>query len=502
MRLNSNLLYQELSKEVCLESYGPRKNDLLLGRPKFWLGEEALDKNQLYIIRSDYFPAYTKIGDGDLLVCVGGNPLSNCCSEAPALFMVHDSDILTVNNLLQDIFDRYEAWEREMQAFAEDGTDLQQFVERYGNLIGAPIIILDNDFSYIAYSKSIENIPEFFPLLPQNNVRDPHEMSEFFERYGTTKMLRQDVFVSESNGLNHVTKNILDNGTYLGSLNVYPLKGQKIETVTELAKILFVYAEKLFRKTVKHSRGYTYALKTIFNDILNCYPIEPVRMGAIRSVLHDTFFCLKLQISEKMQKVPLDYFCNNLETSLQGCVAFQFESYVVAFLNLTKLACTRQEAMEQVFRILPRSKVKIGISNSFRDISKAYVYYQEASVALETGKYVAEDKSPFDFDEYLLPYLLRESVGVFHLKFLLEEYLGSLLEHDKTSPVSYMETLRCYISNNMNMLKTSEELFLHRSTLNTRMSKIKQMIHLDWDNADDYLKLSILLKAQDIFICS
>jgi purine catabolism regulator len=50
----------------------------------------------------------------------------------------------------------------------------------------------------------------------------------------------------------------------------------------------------------------------------------------------------------------------------------------------------------------------------------------------------------------------------------------------------------------MNMSKTAKELFLHRSTLSARLSKIKQMISLDWNDPNDYLMLYILLKAIEL----
>ena len=52
------------------------------------------------------------------------------------------------------------------------------------------------------------------------------------------------------------------------------------------------------------------------------------------------------------------------------------------------------------------------------------------------------------------------------------EYLLELKEADQTSNSQLMRTLNIFLENNGNMLRTAENLFVHRNTLQYRLNKI------------------------------
>ena len=56
--------------------------------------------------------------------------------------------------------------------------------------------------------------------------------------------------------------------------------------------------------------------------------------------------------------------------------------------------------------------------------------------------------------------------------------------HDENSQVSYLETLRVYLDNNLSVTKTAAALYLHRSTLLDRLAHITQMLGCDLKNPD------------------
>ena len=74
--------------------------------------------------------------------------------------------------------------------------------------------------------------------------------------------------------------------------------------------------------------------------------------------------------------------------------------------------------------------------------------------------------------------------------------LKKLKAHDESSQVSYLETLRVYLDNNLSVTKTAAALYLHRSTLLDRLAHITQMLGCDLKNPDFCLTLGILLRAE------
>ena len=73
-----------------------------------------------------------------------------------------------------------------------------------------------------------------------------------------------------------------------------------------------------------------------------------------------------------------------------------------------------------------------------------------------------------------------------------------MLEHDKESGISYLETLKVFLEEGMSYTSTAQKLYIHRSTLIDRISRIEKELNIDLKDSDKRLQLEILLKAIDL----
>ena len=76
------------------------------------------------------------------------------------------------------------------------------------------------------------------------------------------------------------------------------------------------------------------------------------------------------------------------------------------------------------------------------------------------------------------------------------EGLKKLKEHDDDSKVSYINTLRMFLNNNLSVTKTASDLYLHRSTLMERLTHITNALDGDLKDPDYVLLLKILLRCE------
>ena len=102
----------------------------------------------------------------------------------------------------------------------------------------------------------------------------------------------------------------------------------------------------------------------------------------------------------------------------------------------------------------------------------------------------------FYFQDYLLPQLLSGALAGRPSWVYYPDGLKKLKAHDESSQVSYLETLRVYLDNNLSVTKTAAALYLHRSTLLDRLAHITQLLGCDLKNPDFCLTLGILLRAE------
>ena len=78
------------------------------------------------------------------------------------------------------------------------------------------------------------------------------------------------------------------------------------------------------------------------------------------------------------------------------------------------------------------------------------------------------------------------------------ERLQALIRHDKVGPISYLDTLRTFLRNSMSYSQTAEELYVHRSTVVDRISRIERELDISLKDPDTRLQLEIILKAMEI----
>lgn len=123
------------------------------------------------------------------------------------------------------------------------------------------------------------------------------------------------------------------------------------------------------------------------------------------------------------------------------------------------------------------------------------ISYKEAVKALSMIDIYNKDSKVIRYNELGIFRLLVELGDIKEIEQYCYENLGTILEYDKKHGTDLIGTLKCYFQNNRHLLKTSQELFIHRNTLLYRLSTIKDLLQRDLDDAMTDLELfnSILI---------
>ena len=82
--------------------------------------------------------------------------------------------------------------------------------------------------------------------------------------------------------------------------------------------------------------------------------------------------------------------------------------------------------------------------------------------------------------------------------FFYSSGLAKLKKRDLHSQVSYTETLKTFLDNNMSLSKTAEKLYIHRSSLIDRLSRIIELTEFNLYDPDTRLELSLILRAEEL----
>ncbi|AYE34848.1 PucR family transcriptional regulator [Clostridium septicum] len=157
------------------------------------------------------------------------------------------------------------------------------------------------------------------------------------------------------------------------------------------------------------------------------------------------------------------------------------------------------QAIEAVLNITRSKYPDIEINLSFSRIRKEYseikASYKEAFKALSIINIYSKDSNIIRYDDLGIIRLFMELTDTKEVEQYCYENIGPILEYDNKHGMNLIGTLKCYFQNNRHLIKTSQELFIHRNTLLYRLSTIKELLQKDLDDAIINLELfnSILI---------
>lgn len=146
-----------------------------------------------------------------------------------------------------------------------------------------------------------------------------------------------------------------------------------------------------------------------------------------------------------------------------------------------------------------KKNIYIGIGGKTEELTDYYLCYKQA---IQSHKVVIShfNKEGYAFFEDLGVYTLLNNMKDASLAHLfIQKHLYPLLSYKEGKGADLFQTLRMYLFHNGNWKETMEALFIHRSTLRYRLDRIKDILQINLDDAENRLNLMIAYKLYDLF---
>jgi DNA-binding PucR family transcriptional regulator len=150
--------------------------------------------------------------------------------------------------------------------------------------------------------------------------------------------------------------------------------------------------------------------------------------------------------------------------------------------------------MESLKELSLKLHFRVGISDIFQGFEPIPTCYKQAEYALQLTNLQAYDSV-----------LLYNNCALNHLQQGLESStckcfypigLDILKQYDQKNHTDLLFTLKIYLENERNVIKTAELLFIHRNTLSYRIKKIQDLCRFNLENSK--LRLRLLFSLQEI----
>lgn len=142
------------------------------------------------------------------------------------------------------------------------------------------------------------------------------------------------------------------------------------------------------------------------------------------------------------------------------------------------------------------SDINMVIGPIVPNIKQIYVSFQLALQTLDIfTNDVSLDKSNriISYDDVFLKHIIRDHLSVEGLHKITERFIVPFNSFDTQNKIEYMKTLQAYYQNHRNVSKAAEALYIHRNTLLHRLSKIEDILNINFDTPGDNLQLEFVI---------
>lgn len=393
--------------------------------------------------------------------------------------------------------EKYSQWHERLQTVLAESGDLQQICSIGFELLNNPIMLFDPDHALLASSNAGDGVS---PYLEQ--------------RDDSTLMLSDDAFKTIVNRPEY--EDYIELGTVSHMEN--PLGGNTLYSNIvrdrhqyrlcvndtnrgfrpgdpQICKLLSDALQAAMDRDHSRETAAKAELCDLFVDLLERREVEPLTcervLGAWNWNRSDRYICLSVEkTNTNLRFVANDqYICSKIEELLSDACAFMLDGRVICMVHLSG-ELSAESIPGKLESFLRDNIFIIGISDAFTDVANADNYYREACIALRFGRTDAPDMFFHSFSDYAFRHLLLEGLDGLPPVCYCDGNVRRLAAM-QDSRVDYCETLRTYIENDRNLLRTAELLHIHRTTLFYRLNKIKEELDTDLDDPLTRLKIWI-----------
>ena len=222
MKLCADILYWRLKEELkVVELHGAGSMELTLSRPEFYLDRtQTFEQNRVYVCSADHLPARPSLRENVCLVCLGLHwNLTAFYDRCSVIVVEADTDIFRVFNLVQHIFDQYEAWEERLWHILRHGASLPQMLEVSRDILSNPMQLIGSDFRYLAVTDEAY-FQKDLGIRLDTETFDAEKMATFLSLHDLSTHVHEPLLL-ELQDTRTLSVNVFDQEEYLGCLTVF-----------------------------------------------------------------------------------------------------------------------------------------------------------------------------------------------------------------------------------------------------------------------------------------
>ncbi|HMM06196.1 MAG TPA: helix-turn-helix domain-containing protein [Clostridiales bacterium] len=492
MRLNMYMVAEGIPWAEKRLHFSQQAKEDSLSQPKLYSPDIPLFNRYLYLVKAEEFPEELPTGECFHFVVLAAKGEFASADPCEMIVLNTEHSLFVVFDILQKCFEWYNTWEETLVEILNTDANIQKMCDASKKIFTNPVLAHNGSYEVLGTSVNREVMEKDLAFPFHENVGTYVASPHYIEYFKNAKVFHETMGKTgvENFHADYPRYDVLyvnltggEEG-FSGRLLLPELYGENsYSTYPPLALLGKVISFALNRRTVM-AKGYRRGLERFFYSLLQG---SAVNVGEASICLQskkwspeDAYCCVLLTLSENERRIfSVSYSCQRLEETLEDCFAFPYKDTIVGI-------CRYEKGAEAFFTVgtafgsfIRDGFFKAGISDVFTDLYAVQSYYEQAKAALRVGNERDPEIWYYPFKKYAFVYMLYHGMGNLDPKFFVDQRVFSLKTMGKRDEVDYYRTLKVYLENNMNLLHSAEELFIHRTTLFYRINRIKETLGIN-----------------------
>ncbi len=477
------------SKRVCIEAVMPYE------------GGGFTEENVLYVLEGKSELAVSPPTEGCRYLLLTG-PVPPTVARGPFQYLVANEGVNLMSLLSAALRAQrwFESWQDRLTDELLRRRDLDEICALGSEMLGQPVMIFDKSYSVIGNSLPLDQVVDssFFVKCSSHYTINPEAMralveqldfqatfqkkgAHFFGGGGTLKRSpdHASLYVNIGRGTSYAGRIVIPYSTGCPRAGDYQVAELLCDAVREAMRAPSLQGDELDR-----------VFRTYFLSMLEGRVSDDRQLADSLRLWgwprKGRFVCFRAKLAEDAKTAETDAFLRfQLEMELPGSCAVRHLDGISCVVLLGN-DMDYEQACQTFCRVLHGMNEAVGISQEYDDALLTSEYYTEASIAAEIC--VRLGLSECRFADIALRHYHECGCSRLSAMHFCDVNVKSLLSY-RGQRRDYYHILKTYLEHNMNLLRTSEALFVHRTTLFNYLKELNNAIDVDLDDTNSRLRM-------------
>jgi sugar diacid utilization regulator len=416
-----------------------------------------------------------------------------------------ESEIFDTYNLVKELFSEQQRFYQQSYVLYNEllnSKNLDQVVALSEKELNNPIILIDESFKVIKYSKGITVTDDIWA----DNIKNGYCSYEFVSEVNKLNSVRKSPATMEpfsvkchANQITKLVSKLYFEKKLIGYL-VIPechsnLEREKVKLVTVISKIMVHH----LNQSVHHcSSRLVYQEKLLIDLIENDIHSESelsarLKLSGVSMTSPYYLVMIKSNLIEAT-KIKTEALQSQIFKLYPEAMQLIYKGALLVLLSQKEWKMNSESKQQPLAEILEQKNLQGIYSDSNTDLLNLSSCYNQLLKGFELATFLGNQEALLPYNDLKFYQLLHDTLYNEKMLNYCHPAILKLLNVDQVNNTSYYETLQAFLLNGQNSNEAASQLFIHRNTIKYRMRKIVELTNIDLDRGETVFQLAYSFK--------